>query len=492
MSPAFLSPRLSRYICGAAILCQLVVFAVLLHYVWHRLSAGHFGDFQHFYTAAQALRDGVSPYGVTAPGFLHPGYIYPPLIAFLYVPLTYLGDAVSAAHVSLLINILALAAGLWIGAQAMLERFERGTPSERRGYLLAVITCVALLLSLDKAKGELQMLQTNAFIFTAFMIALWLLDRSSIGVGAALGFAINIKYQAIVMFPYLLLRRRWAAAGWTAAWSAFWAMLPGVMIGFGTEMRYLGVAFGGVLQLVGLKSAGKVGDTATIEALGSGLSISIPSAITRLLATGSHAAPLILTALMGMGWIGLLAVAYRASDVPWLRWPIPAHGGQRKAPWCGWVAIEWMILIVTVLAFSPQTNTRHLVLMMAVDLGALALVVSGPRTPRALVPVLLGILVIWGGLNLPPGHRTQTTTATGQLLEDTESPTVAHWHRIGGPSWAILAGMLLIAWGGLRRGGREVQGRVEGEERTTSATQTGGGPLGAESTPNLRASGATD
>src|SRR5258706_4440666 len=43
------------------------------------------GDFEHFYYAARAMRDGSDLY---ASG-VH-GYIYPPLIAFLFMPLTWL------------------------------------------------------------------------------------------------------------------------------------------------------------------------------------------------------------------------------------------------------------------------------------------------------------------------------------------------------------------------------------------------------------------
>ncbi len=81
------------------------------------------GDFPYFYAAAQAMTKGEDIYASQAPGKDRRGYIYPPLIAFLYQPLARF-DLVTAARLSLLINIAAAAAGIGIATQA-----AAGTPA---------------------------------------------------------------------------------------------------------------------------------------------------------------------------------------------------------------------------------------------------------------------------------------------------------------------------------------------------------------------------
>jgi hypothetical protein len=437
----------------------LIILAALLRYVWHRIStSGRTGDFDHFYYAALAMRTGANPYEVIAPGYPQPGYLYPPLLAFLYVPFTYLSDFITAAHASLVVDVLTLTAAMAIGAQAMLERFgEKATAWNT--WKWPCVIALGLLLSLDKTKGELQMLQTNVFILASLMIALWSLDRSAIGVGAAIGFAINIKYQALIVLPYLLIRRRWGAAGWTVLWMLFFSLLPSVMIGFGTEVRYLAMAFAGVLNLVGIHpivSSG--GIAAQIEGIDSLFSVSVTSAIARWLKSiGSSISPMAVSAMVGVVWMAILAAIYRGKGVPWLRWPAVKKGaGQAVAPWNRRVAVEWMILIAIVLCFSPQTNSRHLMLTMGINFGALALILTSRFTVRALWPLVAGVAIIWAGLNLPSGHWTPTMVThrvAGKLvteLRDVESPAVVYWRKVGGPSWAILVGMLLMVEGAYR------------------------------------------
>jgi uncharacterized membrane protein len=97
------------------------------------------------------------------------------------------------------------------------------------------------------------MLQTNTLVLLAMMLGLLLLDKRPAWAGAALGFAINVKYQALALLLYLLFRRRWKAAGATILWAAAWGLLPSISVGFRQDLNYLAQGFTGVLRLMGVQ-----------------------------------------------------------------------------------------------------------------------------------------------------------------------------------------------------------------------------------------------
>jgi hypothetical protein len=100
------------------------------------------------------------------------------------------------------------------------------------------------------------------------------------------------------------------------------------------------------------------------------------------------------------------------------------------------VATEWACLMMAILVFNPQTNTRHFVLTLL----PMALAVATLRKPVPRIPwrlALAGAVVLFAGLTLPPGNRR-----IPWLLE-----LHNRWFPFGGPCWLILAslGLLLIA-----------------------------------------------
>ena len=83
----YLLARWKRY---ATYTIGLILLGAILFFVlrgFSRVDEQHLGDFRHFYWAAEAMRNGLNPYLSGAPGMRH-GYIYPPLVAWLYVPLS--------------------------------------------------------------------------------------------------------------------------------------------------------------------------------------------------------------------------------------------------------------------------------------------------------------------------------------------------------------------------------------------------------------------
>src|SRR5207245_3989854 len=66
------------------------------------------GDFEHFYHGDSAMRDGTDLYT----SGVH-GYIYPPLIAFLFTPLTFF-SVQAAAWIMLVINLALGVTCAWV------------------------------------------------------------------------------------------------------------------------------------------------------------------------------------------------------------------------------------------------------------------------------------------------------------------------------------------------------------------------------------------
>jgi hypothetical protein len=90
--------------------------------------------------------------------------------------------------------------------------------------------------------------------------------------------------------------------------------------------------------------------------------------------------------------------------------------------------LELAVIVVTALAFSPQTTTRHMVLLLLVYAVAVAVFLL----QKELLPKLLlagSVTVMTIGLSFPP--------VPSQF-----------WSNISGPSWCALLLVLTIVWAG--------------------------------------------
>ena len=265
--------RLSRIVLVAA---WIAVLACLFLNAVRRVG-GDTGDFVHFYEAARAMVRGEDVY---ASG--RGGYIYPPLLAFLYTPLALLPQN-PAAVILLVCNTALLLGSVFLAVREFARRF--GVPAD--GWKTAAVALAAVLLVADKLKGELQMWQTNLLMLLLFTAALRLLDRRPALAGMALGLAFNIKYLPIVFLPYLLLRRRWTAAGAFAASAVGFALLPAVLTGWDVNLHYQAVAYSGLFRLMGVPVG--AAPAANIDGITAEFSVSIPSGMARLAGAGGSA-----------------------------------------------------------------------------------------------------------------------------------------------------------------------------------------------------------
>ena len=417
----------------------VAVLALLYFWFWtvafHRIQDAPFagfanvfvtgsGDFEHFYRAAEALRHGSDLYASGAGG-----YIYPPLVAFLFMPLTFL-KVQDAALVMLVVNMAMGLACAGFAAAEVLRRFRLASaPAD-----VIVVAAVATLLVATRLRSEFQMWQTDVPMMLLLVLALrWLDDKPRLA-GLALGMAVLIKYMPILYLPYLLLRRRFVAASWMAAGMAAFALLPALASGWFVNLQNLAIAFSGLLRLLGLPPLGP--RLAKVNAMTADYSVSVTSGLARWL--GPSAPPVEALAIsLAVALIVVLAIAriYGAAGVATLRWP--SAGTQREQPYDGIVAIEWMALIVFALAFGPQTNPRHtsLLLMAATVLSAL-LCLSKAGVPRWPAAAATAVLVF--GLVFPPD------------LPGLEA-TLIWWRAVGGTGWCLVVMLPLLFLAGVSR-----------------------------------------
>jgi hypothetical protein len=376
------------------------------------------------------------------------GYLYPPLIAFLYTPVARLDYRV-AQRVVLVVNMLCIAGGLFVITRVFLERLavpaEAGTPAGIFALLMPV-AALGLLMDVDKVRLELQMFQTNALMFLMFALSLKWIDRRPVLAGVPLGVILNIKYLSLAMLPWLLIRRRWSTAVSMILSTGAFALLPALVTGWKANLHNLSVASGGLATMVGAGS-GTTGpqEQANVEDIRAWFSISITSAMARMadLFGSTLAVGLAFAAGTALVCLGVAVWLYRRNGVPLLQWPPPA--GQRSAPFDTAVGLEFTALIAATLCFSPQTNTRHLLLALFVTVPAAVLILTA-RPPRARLVVGIAIAFMFFCFVFPPGNRFTLAHHLSEL-----------WFGVGALSWGLLVALFTVISVGLS----QVAGRLQ-------------------------------
>jgi hypothetical protein len=404
-----------------------VIFLLLVVQINGRISAGHSGDFRHFYFAARALGAHEDLYR-SGTG----GYLYPPLIAFLYAPIARLTFE-SAQRAILIFDALLAYGGIVLTAREFVRRFE--LPG---GWsLIAASALLGAMLNLDKIHAELQMFQTNSLMFFMFALTLVLLDRRPLAAGIPLGVIFNIKYLSLGMLPWLIIRRRWGTAGSYVVSAIAFALLPAVVSGWHVNLANLGVAYGGLLHMLGF-SNGQV-EQANVEDIRDLLSCSITSAMARTTHRGqSLLLPMLGVVCIVLGVVSVLIWRYRRNGIPLFVWPAAAK--QTRQPWLTMIGLEFVTIVALTLCFSPQTNTRHLMLALLVTIPLSALLL-GLRDRKVRGWMLTAALVLAIGFIFPPGGQAKDSIRLVHL-----------WSGIGGQCWCLLFATMVLCGKGLPGG----------------------------------------
>lgn len=422
------------------LLTRIAMGSIGALFIWFAFAAGgdlmkgNTRDFHEFFSAAEAMAKGENIYKA---GSL--GYIYPPLLAFLLMPLVGLGE-IGAAWVWLIFNIGLLVATVFISVHDSKARLGSQSHS-----LIWIGAAIGLALIADKVRADLAMGQSNIFMVCCWTIALATLDRRPTIAAVALGLAANVKYVTLIAVPYLLFRRRYKAAALTCIMAAAWALVPAISLGFTKNFDYLAQAVGGLTRMS--SHAGEVAESkagageqsdgrARIAGLSDIRSISIPSFAARV-TSGTIRTPstlaitfTIFALFSGAAWwlyrrykVGLLV--QRESETLTKSWPLL-------------LATEWSGLMVIVLAFGPQTNPRHLVMLLPMFILIGGMLILKASKGERLLPLAMGTFVLFAALILPPG---------GKMFEG----AVNTWRAVSGISWCLLVSYLVFLWTTLRR-----------------------------------------
>ncbi|MBV8779999.1 MAG: DUF2029 domain-containing protein [Phycisphaerae bacterium] len=327
------------------------------------LSQGHQSDFRHFYAAAVAMSRGEDIYR-SGTG----GYVYPPFFAFCLLPIAGMSSAGAAAcllsiTVPLMLVCVTVSAAV-ANKRLSIDRCLDSTP------LIALLTAIV---TFGRIKAELGMLQTDVFVLAAYVLALRWINRKPIWAGTVLGLALNIKYYTLPALPYLLIRRRFAAANSMIVAAIAFALLPALKLGWQNNLHDLHVAFAGVLHSVGVPDAS--GQHARVHDVADTLSVSVTSGLARMLRL--HPSVVIpMTLLVAAIACAITIIVYRRRGLPLFHWPAASH--QRSEPYRRLLTFEWAAIMLATVMFSPDANMRHLVLVLVANAIAIKLVLSAP------------------------------------------------------------------------------------------------------------------
>ncbi len=384
-------PDQDRLANTAFLIAIVAIFLVFFVHVVLRITGKdhHSGDFRHFYYAARALLDHTDLYtSGTA------GYLYPPLIAFLYTPIARLPYTL-AGIVAVAFNTAFGITGVLLLTREFVDRFD--APKTLRFINAAAL--LGVLLNFDKIRTELQMFQTNALMFFMFVLTLRWLDRKPLLAGLPLGLIFNIKYLSLAMLPWLIFRRRW----WTAIAFIFsaigFALLPAVISGWKQNLHDLQIAYGGLLHMVGIGTLGA--QQANVEDIAAWFSCSLTSTMARTTLLGlPMKLAMICSAIIALITLGVVIMLYRREKLPLLLWP--RRKEQLQQPWKGTIGLEFVSIVAATLCFSPQTNTRHLFLVLLVTVPSAVLILGARKSvPRYVVGIAM--LILLAGFTLPRG-----------------------------------------------------------------------------------------
>lgn len=399
-----LDPRLRAFICigGLSLLIWFLILALR-----NPFKPGK-NTFSDFYYAALALRHG-------EPIAQIKGYIYPPLMAWLLQPLTHLPIALALRGWQAF-TFLLTTSSLWIGYREIARRF--GFPRDWKTALTIIFA--ALILSAGEAKTEWSVAQCDSLVLDSFVFSLALLESSPLAAGAIIALGANIKYQTLILLPYLLWRRQFKAAFFTVVFGVAFALLPAISMGWTGVFQSWGTALGGLGVFVGLHPQ----TAAEIHPLAWDHSISITSAMARILPTAGFSQNLAFPVsglIAGLGAF-VIATVYFRNFLP-LAGRLP-----KQSPL---LVLEWSAVMVALLAFGPQTTRRHLFILLFFHLIIAAHLLLAKLSRKEFTWLASALVIYELGLRLPPSAKWSAAESDA-------------WKFIAGPSWCLLVMLLAL------------------------------------------------
>lgn len=334
-------------------------------------------DFHLFYTAAHVLL-------LKGPLYAgdHHTYIYPPLFAFLLTPLVHFSE--TWAHgIWIGMNIGFLTIISWLGLKILQTGFQiKCSPWQ------AIAACsLTVLLMHSQMLYEFREGQNDILILLGFTLALYWLQRWPRLAGMVLGLISDIKYQALVMLPFFLFRARWRAIAGILLGVLAGALIPALLVGWRLNLTYLQTALRGFANMASPISATDLAVSKVPSILWEP-NCSITSALARLFYHQGWAIhnALICALVLATLVFWLIRRIFQQHGIAFI-WRKPLANPQQET---ALMALEWQIVLVVMLVFSPECLRRHLILTYHLTLLAV-LLFCFPRPQLKRWPILVAI-----------------------------------------------------------------------------------------------------
>jgi hypothetical protein len=312
---------------------------------------------------------------------------YPPAFALLmtpFVPLSPMGRNIVWYIVS-----IAATVGSYVIAEKLARRLFLGDWSERE---LALMRIVGVLLSVKSALNVLEWQAYDTLLLFIILASLWALANGrELAAGGGLALAAALKATPLIFLPYLVWRRRFAAAAvFTIALVAL-SFAPDILFFVqGRPSAFLETWFREVAA-PGLFNDPATANTGFLETwMGAQPSNqSLRGALTRLMQT---------TALRNY----VEKVIYLADALCLLAVGALIAKSPRGA---GGIAIDGSVLLIAILMLSPMTSRYHYVLLVLPYMVLAAAVIRDRATRGIGVGVLiLSFVLLTGTTNDLSGH----------------------------------------------------------------------------------------
>lgn len=395
--------------------------------------SGRFRDFYEFFAAAEVLHRGGSAQEFFTAGKL--GYLYPPLLATLLSPFTPLG-IFACARLWLLFSLACLVTSAYLICKDSLRLYFPQEQQRRSGLIWLLAAAVGLLL-VDRISVELKMQQCNTLLLLCWCAAAVYAAKRPWLAGLALAVGFNLKFVTVMAVPYLLLRRRFKAGLFFLGFTLVLAVAPALPLGYPLAAQL----WQGTLRGLETASASQSPDTndssinspdpppsATNTTASRVFSMSRfgTSVTTGLLRVTDNLElpqlgwPLVIAA--ALGYLTLLTWVYRRSGLNFLT----GKSLSSAAPPPYLPALEWAAVILLMLAFSPQTNSRHFVQHVLTFAYLLPVVLILPSRGTRLT-ALACIVVMSVSLWFPPGgNRSSLTPFWSNISGSTLTPLLLY------------------------------------------------------------------
>jgi Glycosyltransferase family 87 len=370
-------------------------------------------DFNCTYSVATAINMGHNIFHACA------GYVYPPFFAFLFSLLAMVPYIVSKA-IWLIITVFFLFVSLIFGFKFLIFAFQL-----KFDRWQAIGACsLALIFTGQSIYMEFKEGQSDILSLAAITFSLYFLKAMPFFSGLLLGVSAGIKYQTIIFLPLLLLRARWRAALGFVSGFALTVFLPALKIGWNTNFEYWHSALRGIKE-ISSSSTLPASYAVHMPSILWKPNIGLTNGVIRIFLDQGWSMSAAIQLVSAIAIILFLIVwwSFRQYNIPFL-WRNYKYLDAKQETII--TIIEFSLVIMGLLTFSPEVIRRHLLILVPVNLLAAILVIHKNSSAKKWLMILL---ILTYQIGLLQFYHT--------------------WSYWGGPGLSLIPAFFMILIGGL-------------------------------------------